>query len=405
MVDWFWWVLDGLLLLSGVGIAIFWTRSIRSLDHAPRLQPAEFSAIPPCSIAVVIPAYNEAVNIEPCIRSVLASKLPESVDLQVWVADDESSDRTFALAAALVPTDHRLRVFRVAPRPTDRVWRGKNWACAQAAEAIGDRVDYLLFIDADVRLAPEAIGAALAEADRLQTDLFSCAPEIVCGCLSEWLVQPIVASAISVGFDFRSLNDRDNPIAFAAGPFMLFRRSSYLAIGGHAAVADDPVEDMALGMRIKEQGLHLYFLLGLGLVRVRMYQNFAALWEGWTKNWHIANERNLYSTLYGAFGIFAVFSMPWLGLMASAIGLGVFGPSLIGGLSLAGAIGATVALSWMRRVLAERTAQPLRYWWLGWVGGLLIAAIALVSIVKIETGWGWTWRGRSLATPSQQPLG
>lgn len=405
MVGWFWWVLDGLLLLSGVGIAIFWTRSIRSLDHAPRLQPAEFSAIPPCSIAVVIPAYNEAVNIEPCIRSVLASKLPESVDLQVWVADDESSDRTFALAAALVPTDHRLRVFRVAPRPTDRVWRGKNWACAQAAEAIGDRVDYLLFIDADVRLAPEAIGAALAEADRLQTDLFSCAPEIVCGCLSEWLVQPIVANAISVGFDFRSLNDRDNPIAFAAGPFMLFRRSSYLAIGGHAAVADDPVEDMALGMRIKEQGFHLYFLLGLGLVRVRMYQNFAALWEGWTKNWHIANERNLYSTLYGAFGIFSVFSMPWLGLMASAIGLGVFGPSLIGGLSLAGAIGATVALCWMRHVLAERTAQPLRYWWLGWVGGLLIAAIALVSIVKIETGWGWTWRGRSLATPSQQPLG
>jgi hypothetical protein len=53
----------------------------------------------------------------------------------------------------------------------------------------------------------------------------------------------------------------------------------------------------------------------------------------------------------------------------------------------------------LRKANAEQFQQPLRYWYLGWLGGILIAAIAISSIIKTETGWGWTWRGRSLAVP------
>lgn len=395
-----WLALDGAMLVSLLGIGIFGTRFNRSLDGAPRLQPVAADEVPARSIAVIIPAYNEEINIEACARAALASELPNSVTLQVWVADDQSTDRTLAIAANLATQEPRLRVLPVPPRPTGEVWRGKNWAChwAQQVAAADGGCDYLLFIDADVRLTPGAIAAALTEADRRQTDLLSCAPEVVCGCLSEWLVQPIIMGAIAVGFDFPSLNDPANPKGFAAGPFMLFRRSAYESIGGHASVADDLVEDMALGQRIKDQGHRLYCLLGLGLVRVRMYQNFAALWEGWTKNWYLGNDRQLIPTLYGCFGLFSVFSLPWLGVLAAAIALGWWGPSLLGELSLGLTIATTIALCWMRHIIDRRVDAQPKYWWLMGLGGALVLAIALTSIVKTETGWGWTWRGRSLAS-------
>lgn len=395
-----WLILDGLLALSGLGIGIFWVRSCQSLAGASRLEPVDLAEIPARSIAVVIPAYNEEVNIVDCVRSVLASELPDAVELQVWVADDQSSDRTLALAAALMPTDARLRVLRVPPRPTEQLWLGKNWACVQVTEAIGETVDYLLFIDADVRLAPGAIGAALTLADRQQIDLLSCAPLLVCGCLSEWLVQPIVASAMAIAFDFRTLNDPESPTAFAAGPFMFFRRSSYAAIGGHAAVGHELTEDLALARQIRQSGRSLHFALGLGLMRVRMYQNFAALWEGWTKHWHIANQNNIPKTLISAAGLFGVFAMPWLGLLIGAIRLLIDGPSPLGFVSFGLALATTIAVCGMRWAIAQQTDQSLRYWWLMGVGGVLVVAIAIASIIKVETGWGWTWRGRPLTQSS-----
>jgi hypothetical protein len=56
----------------------------------------------------------------------------------------------------------------------------------------------------------------------------------------------------------------------------------------------------------------------------------------------------------------------------------------------------------LRRSIERVTAMPPRYWWLTGVGGVLVAAIAIVSIIKTETGWGWTWRGRALQLPNAE---
>lgn len=404
-----WLALFGLLIASAIANADFHRRFQASIRSAPRLDPLDLlnaldtesfgdTSISP-SLSVIVPAYNEAVNITDCLAAVLANDLPGSVQLQVIVADDESTDETSQLATLIAETDDRVLVFTVPPRPSDKQWLGKNWACDQAAQkATGD---YLLFLDADVRLSEWALSRAIANAEHYQTDLLSCAPKVIYGCFSEQLVQPLMALLIAVGFSFEGINDPGLPDkSAAAGPFMLFRSAAYRQIGGHAAVASNPVEDFALAHEIKSQGLKLRYVLGLDIASVRMYRSFGDLWEGWTKNFHIAGGGNLLLTIAAAGAITLVFVMPWLGLIVSAFGLWLRAPAA--GLTLLTA-GVALALQiYMRLSARDLVAQPLRYLWLGWLGGGLISAIALTSAIKTETGWGWTWRGRSLAKTSAQ---
>ncbi|MBE9028142.1 glycosyltransferase [filamentous cyanobacterium LEGE 11480] len=391
------------LVASLIANSIWWKNLSTSLEKAPQLQTIEQIPASLPSISVIIPAYNEAANIQGCVQAVLDNQLPDNATLQIIVADDESTDETHELAQAIAQKHAQVQVIRVPPRPQTETWRGKNWACAQAVQqATGE---YWLFIDADVRLEPRAIATALTEAQQQQSDLLSLAPEIVCGCLAEWLVQPLIMSMIAIGFEFDGVNNPDDrETAFAAGPFMLFRQSAYQKIGGHEAIAADPVEDVALAKAIKQTGLKLRYILALGIIKVRMYQNLAALWEGWTKNFYLGANRNVGTIFYSSFAVFLVFVMPWIGLSTTLIGglmhrsspiIGLFG--LMAGLSVV----ALIQQYRMRASSARQFNQPLRYWSLTWLGGIILMAIAIASMIKTETGWGWTWRGRPLAAPEQ----
>ena len=286
---------------------------------------------------------------------------------------------------------------------------GKNWACYQASRWLDQAggSDWLLFLDADVRLEPGALRLALADASRQGADLLSLAPRLSCSCLAEWLVQPIIASLLGLGFPIQRANDPADPLAFAAGPFMLFRRSSYLAVGGHGAVAAEVVEDLALARAIKGRGLRLRYLLALDQLTLQMYPNFQALWEGWSKNWFLGLDRDVIKALGAGGLVVQLFAVPWLllpvGLLLAVLQrptLSVANPSLATPLltwaplavALSG-IGLQLAIRlWSRR----RFRLPLDWWWLAWAGALVIGAIAPVSVVKTLTGRGWTWRGRSL---------
>jgi cellulose synthase/poly-beta-1,6-N-acetylglucosamine synthase-like glycosyltransferase len=391
------WFVQSLLLLAGYVNWRFNQNFWASLDQAPSLKtPATAPATLP-TISVVIPAYNEAINLQDCVNAVLNSRLPQPETLRVWIADDESTDTTGAIARKLVAQDPRVHLVAVPPRPTHEIWRGKNWACAQAVvQAEGE---YLLFIDADVRLEPDAIATALSIAQASQADLISCWPDIICGCLAEWLVQPLMLRILIAGFNISSVNDPNQDVAFAAGPFMLFRRTAYDQIGGHQSVAADPVEDVALASKIKAAGLRMRLSRSGGLVKVRMYRDWSSLWEGWTKNMHLGAGRKVSATLMIAvIGLFGQ-TVAWLGLGATGL-LALTWPVYTWLLPGCSAVVVVLWQLWLWHRQAESLRLPPRYWWLTGLGGILVAAIALGSIIKTETGWGWTWRGRSLAIDS-----
>jgi len=393
-------ILQAMAWVPAAGLALLLLLLEQRVGRAPRLRAA---AAPPASdpdlfLRVVIPAYNEADNIGDCVRAVLASDDP-GVPWQLVVIDDGSSDNTAALASEAFGSDGRASLLEAGPRPTGERWVGKNWAASIAAahpwpEGSAER-QWLLFLDADVRLKPPALAAALAEARREGTDLLSLAPRLQCGCLAEWLVQPIVSALLGLAFPLQRTNNPADPTAFAAGPFMLFRRDAYEAVGGHAAIADVVVEDLTLARRIKGSGRRLRYLVGADLLDLRMYRNLAALWEGWTKNWFLGLDRSLLRAFGSAAVVLLLFAGPWALALAGILASAIQGGPVWSLLLPAGAgIPLLLALAlwrWWRFGLRPR------YWWLSWLGALLIAAIVPASIWKTSTGRGWTWRGRSLA--------
>lgn len=348
---------------------------------------------------MVLPAYNEAGNIDACVSSLLNSA-PPCPDWLVLVVDDCSSDGTAAIAEAtarrLGAGPERFALLDAGPRPSGERWVGKNWACSVAMEQVESA--WVLFVDADVRLQPATLQRALGQAISEQADLFSLAPRLSCGCLAEWMVQPIMVSLLGLGFPIAAANDPAAATAFAAGPFMLFRRSAYEAIGGHRALAAEVVEDLALARRIKAAGLKLRYLLGIDALELRMYANFAALWEGWSKNWFVGLDRSVARALAAASVVLLLFSGPWLLAPAAAISavlLPAQRPLLLLGLGLALS---GIALQLVLRLWTKRQFQlPLSYWWLMGAGGLVIAALGPTSVWRTLSGRGWTWKGRSLS--------
>jgi hypothetical protein len=320
----------------------------------------------------------------------------------VLLVDDGSSDATAAIATATAAASGadaaRFTLLEAGPRPSGERWVGKNWACTRAMEQV--QSDWVLFVDADVRLQPTTLRRALGQAASEGADLLSLAPRLCCGCLAEWMVQPIMISLLCLSFPIQAANDPSDPTAFAAGPFMLFRRSAYSAIGGHRALAGEVVEDLALARRIKADGYRLRYLLGLDAADLRMYTNFAALWEGWSKNWFSGLDRSLAKALGAGAVVVLLFSGPWLLVPAAAIGLALLGEQAALRLPLQAALALAVlgiGLHLTLRLWTRRAfALPLRHWWLMGAGGLVLGALAPTSVWRTLSGRGWTWKGRAL---------
>ncbi len=409
------------LLIFSLIVSRAYTKNLRrSVENAPRtdrslakLSPESAAQFP--KFSVIVPAYNEAENIRDCAIAILESTPLSVENLEVLIVDDRSTDDTLAIAQTLQQhlNDPRLKILAGQPRPTNQYWAGKNWACAQAVQiATGD---FLLFIDADVRLKPGASETAIATAETEKIDLFTCMPALVCECFAEWLVQPIMFNHLAVCLDFTAVNDPSKTdSAFAGGPFMLFRRSGYEKIGGHEAVAGEIVEDVELAKRIKRAGLKLGLYSGPNLASVRMYRSWSALWEGWTKNLYLAANRSWGLMFYMAAIKLFLYPMPWL-VLAILLANGDFAKILAISNYQLPITNYQLPITWLticlsliviwqqynlRRWGAQMSECPTKYWWLGGLGGALVAAIAIGSAIKTETGWGWTWRGRALQIKS-----
>jgi cellulose synthase/poly-beta-1,6-N-acetylglucosamine synthase-like glycosyltransferase len=214
------------------------------------------------------------------------------------------------------------------------------------------------------------------------------------------MVQPIMASLLGLGFPIEAANDPSSEVAFAAGPFMLFRRQVYEQIGGHRSLASEVVEDLALARRIKAEGFRLRYLLGLDAVELQMYDDLPSLWEGWSKNWFLGLDSSIAKALGAALVVVLMFSGPWLLLGASLLLLLLLPAQHEVCLALLVLASLGVSLQLQLRLWTQRQFQvPLRHWWLMGIGGLLVGAIGPTSVLRSLTGRGWTWKGRSLAQP------
>ena len=146
------------------------------------------------------------------------------------------------------------------------------------------RGDWLLFTDADTLHLPGSLAHSLEEAQRQGAAMLSYSPEQVVKSFWEKAVMPVIFAELAATFRPSQVSDPNSPAAAANGQYILITREAYDAVGGHAAVAGDLLEDVALARAVKRSGRKIFFRFGGDAVRTRMYRTFAQLREGWTKN-------------------------------------------------------------------------------------------------------------------------
>ena len=348
-------------------------------------------------ISILVPARNEESRLPRCLDSLLAQTYPK---FEIVVLDDNSTDATSQVALDRGFSRDEGSIRRLLSGETlPEGWTGKGWACQQLARAA--RGDYLLFTDADTQHATDCLSTAFAHAAAERADLLAAWPRQITKSWSERLVIPLIGLLI-MGFMphlFIWLPQRFPALARriprqwlwglggANGQFLLFRRAAYDAIGGHEAVRDHLVEDVAIARRITQRiadGMRLINCDGSQIVSCRMYENFPGVWEGFTKNLRAAFDERL-GTFVG-FGLmqFFCFVLPFLLLCFR----GWLGP-------------------WWRYAAAEvaliyliRIILTLRFG-TSWLSVILhpfaqLFALAIgVNSWRLSSGKGVSWKGRT----------
>ncbi|HRW04658.1 MAG TPA: glycosyltransferase [Caldilineaceae bacterium] len=318
-----------LAIFATAALTVMVAITIYNFFAFPRLVVAQPS--PGTAVSVLIPARNEAQVIGETVATLCRQT---HATFELLVLDDHSEDNTAATVCLAAAGDPRVQVLVGRPLPSE--WSGKNWACHQLAEAA--RHDLLLFTDADVQWQPDALAALLAMQERNAADLLTIWPTQITLTWSERLIIPLMNFAVWAYLPVGLAHHAPYPVAAAAnGQCLLFRRASYCACGGHAAVRKHVLDDVLLAQRVKASGGRLRMADGAGLLSCRMYDSWTATYFGYAKN-ILAGHANsplllILSTLFhlllfvgpwlwlaGGFAVAMVY-WPWWPLLLIATGL------------------------------------------------------------------------------------
>ena len=266
--------------------------------------PQPLNGRPP-SVTILVPAKDEGERIRGCIESCLNQDYP---DLAVIAIDDRSTDNTGAVMDQMAAANPRLQVLHVTEPPAPG-WTGKNNALYQGAKlATGD---WLLFVDSDVVLEPNALDIAMSVVRRKQFDMLSLLPRLESHTAWEAMLVPLAGAAASTMYLIALNNKGDMPRqAFANGQFMLMSRASYDAIGGHETVRDRYCEDVEIARLMKVQGLRPRVSWGNDYCSVRMYSSLPAIIRGWSRIYYAARVGSPWRVLMAlAFLLLCCFSV------------------------------------------------------------------------------------------------
>jgi hypothetical protein len=333
------------------------------------------------AVSVLIPARDEESKIRTAACRVLSN---HSRNLELIVVDDHSSDGTAEIVREVTTEDSRVQLVNAPALPDE--WGGKPHSCfTGAASATGD---YLVFVDADVALDPDAIDRLVAFMDRTRSDLASGIPRQVTLTLTERLVIPLIHFILLGFLPMMGMRWTRRP-SFSAGCGQLFiaRRTAYDKTGGHQAIKASRHDGLELPRAFRRFGLKTELFDATDLATCRMYNNAQQVWHGFAKN--------------GTEGMASPAAIvPWTVLLIGGQVLPLV-LLLVAWLTNAGspaitlAATATAMVFVTRLVLARRFEQSFLGALLHPVGIVILVAVQWFALVRESVGHPLAWKGRT----------
>jgi glycosyltransferase involved in cell wall biosynthesis len=380
------WLAGLALVLAGVPALLFLV-NLRVYRGGRMASSSSSESLPPVSI--LIPARNEERCIVAACSAALATR---GVVVEVVVLDDHSEDRTADLVAGLAQRDARVRLLRAPELPPG--WCGKQHACWVLAAAAVHPL--LLFLDADVRLAPDGLAVLVRHFQAGQASLLSGVPRQETGTLLEKLLIPLIHFLL-LGYLPMPWMRRSRSVIFAAGCGQLFlaSREAYQRVGGHSVIRTTLHDGLELPRAFRAGGEATDLIDATNLACCRMYRSGGEVWRGLAKN---ATEGLgaparivpfTFLLLGGQVLPFVLLSIwPWLSFRAAWMA------------------GLAALLSWLPRFIA---AAVFRQSWLGaWlhpVGILLLIILQWYALARALLGRSVTWKGREVRTLRADQVG
>lgn len=438
--DWLSIIVRAALGVTSLSVLVYWSAGLWRMYRSWRQVPGAAAGVEAGrgssrTVALIIPAHNEEVALARLIPTLRAQ---DHEHLRIVLCLDRCTDRSASVARELVGSDPRFQIMELAlcrdgwAGKTSAVWAGVGSVLGQdrirhlsalvdrdpedasrvtMPEASPDLPDLLLFADADTEFHPSCVRSAVGLLESRQLDLASYLSTMNHEHWFELVVQPAAGVELMRQYPLDRINRRSGRRrAFANGQFMLFRREAYEAVGGHAAVKDELLEDIALARAIQE-GWYGYrtptggqvgvFLAG-AMLKCRMYDSWTQFQNGWRRIYIEGAKRRISRLRAGAW------CSAWFGAIGPAVALATMpivllsgGPAIAEERILLGIAIAALIVHAAALVGIHRMGQtPLWATLCFAAGSLLTARILLDAARDLAQGRSVRWGGKEyIRTP------
>ena len=373
-------VLGGVTLAGTVLAAALTAHTLVNLSllRRPRTNPQPLAE----PVSVLLPLRDEAHRVEPCLRALL--DVLDGLDgtagpVELVVLDDGSTDGTPDVVRRVVAGHPQVRL--VDGRPLPDGWLGKPQACHQLAGSADPASTVLVFVDADVTLASFAVASAVELLRHNGLQVVCPYPRQLAVTAAERLVQPLLQWSWLTTLPLR-VAERSSRSSLSAGngQFLVVDREAYARAGGHEAVKDSVLDDIALVRAVKAAGGRGGMADGTHLATCRMYDGWGQLREGYTKSlWAAFGSPRAATGAIALLGLAYVVPPAGALLRRSPVGLLGYAAAVAGRAAVARATGS--------RTWPDSLAHPVSVAVLGWLTARSVRGHARGRL---------TWKGRAL---------
>lgn len=289
-----------LLLVLWIGITILLLINTRKILFLKDLSP-KLSVAP--SVAIIIAVKDEEKELEDALQTVCSLSYP---NYRIIVVNDRSTDGTAAILQRMAARHPLITTISIDELPLG--WMGKNHALYKGYCASSE--DWLLFTDADVKFAPQALEKAMHYIKQKQLDHLTALAEITSPSSLFVSVMNVFAIMLDIKLKPWTISDPASPSSMGVGAFNLVKRSAYEKAGTHLMISLRPDDDLKLGERIKRAGGKQDILYGEKEISLAWYSSLPAFVNGLMKNMYSVYNYRFLEAMSTAILSFLILALP-----------------------------------------------------------------------------------------------